>query len=435
MVKLMGDGALVEFASAVDAVRCAVHVQRAVTEAQAVAPDDRRIAFRIGINVGDVIADGEDLYGEGVNVAARLEALAEPGGICVSGLVRDSVRNNLDAVFVDLGERRVKNIAEPVRVFRIDVGQGPRATPALAPEIESILERPAVAVLPFVNLSGDPGKDYFADGLTEDLITALARWRWFPVIARNSTFAYKGQSRDVRRVASELGARYVLEGSVRKSGNRLRVTAQLIDAKTGHHVWAERYDRGLVDMFDVQDEITELIAGIIAPELERAERKHPVEASKRNLDAWDYLKRGMSQLYTYTKEGNVRARELLERAVEIDPNYARAHAAIAISHFTDVRWGFTASVNDRLPYSKPQSHSIPVMQSWLTGWDTFFVLAAGLRLPSRCSKRASSSVRVIPGTQSISISWHAHSIRRVATRMPSSGRKGLSAGGRQRAFP
>jgi adenylate cyclase len=262
IVKTTGDGVLVEFASVVDAVRCAVEVQRDMAERNADVPADKRIEFRVGINVGDIISDDNDIYGDGVNVAARLEALAEPGGICVSRVVRDQVRDKLDFAFDDTGEQQVKNIARPVRVYRVGArvsgspaGETP-AVPALA-----LPEKPSIAVLPFQNLSGDSEQEYFADGIVEDIITALSRNRAFFVISRNTTFTYKGPAVDVAKVARELGVRYVLEGSVRRAGNRVRITAQLIDAANGHHLWADRYDREMADVFAVQDEIARTIIG------------------------------------------------------------------------------------------------------------------------------------------------------------------------------
>ena len=244
IVKTTGDGTLIEFPSAVDAVQYAVDVQQALDRRSSDLPEKERIEMRMGVNLGDIIVQDEDIFGDGVNVAARLEALADPGGICISDMVRVGVGNRLALEFIDLGEQSLKNIAEPVRVFRVELGgSGEAETEASGPD--AIFRRPAVAVLPFENMSGDPEQEYFADGLTEDIITTLALWRSFPVIARNSTFAYKGKKPDIREVGRELGARYVIEGSVRKSANRVRVTAQLINAETGHHVWAERYDRGV----------------------------------------------------------------------------------------------------------------------------------------------------------------------------------------------
>ncbi len=347
IVKTTGDGALVEFGSAVDAVEHAIDIQQALTAREAELPEDRRIVLRIGINLGDVIVEGDDIYGDGVNVAARLEALAEPGAICLSGDVYRQVRGKLDAVFVDLGEQSVKNIAEPVHVYGIDLAAA--ATPGGATDrADTVLERHAVAVLPFTHFGGDPEQEYFADGLTEDIITALSIWRSFPVIARNSSFAYKGQSPDVRAVGKELGARYVLEGSVRRSGDRIRVTAQLIDAETGHHVWAERYDRQLDDIFDVQDEITERIAAIIVPTLEKEEFKRVAAKRPENLDAWDCCMRGMALVNEETRDGMVAARAMFERAIALDEGFGRAHAGMAYSHYRDVIFGFTDDGNQSL---------------------------------------------------------------------------------------
>ncbi len=259
-----GDSVIAEFASPVEAVRCAVEIQQEVETYNADLPEDRRMHFRIGVNLGDVMAEGGNLFGDGVNVAARLEGLAKVGGVCVSGTVFDHARNKVGLEFEDLGERQVKNIDQPVRVYSITLegeaaeGEAHSAATVGAFEPER-LEKPAIAVLPFENMSGDPEQEYFSDGLAEDIITALSHWRSFPVVARNSTFSFKGQQLRVEKIAEELGARYILEGSVRKAGKRLRITAQLIDAQTSHHVWAERFDRQLEDIFDIQDEITNRI--------------------------------------------------------------------------------------------------------------------------------------------------------------------------------
>ena len=254
IVKNTGDGFLAEFPSVVDAVRCAVEIQRGMAERNAETPEDKRIAFRIGVNLGDVIAEAGDIFGDGVNVAARLEALAEPGGICVSRVVRDQVRDRLDLGFEDLGEQQVKNIARPVRVYRVsDIGGGHQIPSAPAMPTLPLPDKPSVAVLPFANMAHDPDQEFFADGIAEDIITALSRYPSLFVIARNSCFTYKGRAVDVKVVGRELGVRYVLEGSLRKAANRIRVTAQLVEAETGKHVWAERYDRDLADIFAVQD--------------------------------------------------------------------------------------------------------------------------------------------------------------------------------------
>ena len=333
--KTTGDGMLIEFPSAVDAVQHAVDVQRAMSQRNATVPEDRRMEIRMGINVGDVVVEDGDLFGDGVNVAARLEGLADPGGVCVSGSAHEQVRHKLDLNFEDMGEQSVKNIDEPVRVFRAELDEVQKKTHASV-EADALFLRPAVAVLPFENLSGDPDQEYFADGLTEDIITALSLWRSFPVIARNSTFSYKGQSPDIRRVGEELGARFVIEGSVRKAGNRIRVTVELIDAKTGHHVWAERFDRELDDIFAVQDEITQRVAATVEPELGRFEQKRLAAKHPTSLDAWDYCQRGMYLLYKFTKEDIEEARDVFVRAIELDPIYSQTHMGLAYSHQLDI---------------------------------------------------------------------------------------------------
>jgi TolB-like protein/class 3 adenylate cyclase len=275
IVKTTGDGLLIEFASVVDAMRCAVEVQRDMAEQNADVPSDRRIEFRMGINLGDIMKDGRDIYGDGVNVAARLEALAEPGGICVSRVVRDQVRDKLAFSFEDMGEQQVKNIARPIRVHRVLLDERPdpsEPTTAVPPKPPLALpDKPSIAVLPFQNMSGDPEQEYFSDGMVEEIITALSRIRWLFVIARNSSFTYKGQAVDVKQVGRELGVRYVLEGSVRKSGSRVRITAQLIGTTAGAHLWADRIDGSLEDVFELQDKVASSVAGVIEPTLQVAE--------------------------------------------------------------------------------------------------------------------------------------------------------------------
>src|ERR1700726_3789168 len=285
IVKTTGDGMLVEFASVVDAVRCAVAVQQGMAARNSGVEADNRIELRIGINLGDVIVEPDDIYGDGVNIAARIEALAEAGGVFVSNTVYDHVRDRLPFVFEDLGKNQVKNIARPVRVYRVrDIGDAANSPsgPAL-----TLPGKPSIAVLPFVNMSGDPEQEYFADGMVEEIITALSRIRWLFVIARNSTFTYKGQAIDVKRVGRELGVRYVLEGSVRKAGQRVRVTCQLIDALTGTHLWADRFDGSLEDVFELQDKVAASVAGVIEPALEAAEIGRSVGRPTRELAAYD----------------------------------------------------------------------------------------------------------------------------------------------------
>src|SRR5438093_1866011 len=266
IVKRTGDGILIEFASAVDAARCAVEIQHGMIERNAPEPQDKRIEFRIGIHVGDIIIEDRDMFGDGVNIAARLEGIAQPGGICLSDDAYRQVRGKLDANFQDAGEQELKNIARPVRVYHLRSGGGATETPALA-----LPDKPSIAVLPFQNMSGDPEQEYFADGMVEDIITGLSRIKWLFVIARNSTFTYKGRAIDVKQVGRELGVRYVLEGSVRKGGGRVRITAQLIEAATGAHLWADRFDGSLEDVFDLQDQVAGSVAGIIEPTLEAGE--------------------------------------------------------------------------------------------------------------------------------------------------------------------
>jgi len=332
IVKTTGDGMLVEFASVVDAVRCAVEVQLAMTERNVNVPPERRIEFRVGINIGDIIIDGDDIFGDGVNIAARLEALAEPGEIWVSRMVREQVRDKLAFAFDDMGEREVKNIARPIRVYRIAAKESAAVPASRAADAPSLPDKPSIAVLPFTNMSGDPEQEYFADGMVEDIITALSRFNQLFVIARNSSFIYKGRSVDVRQVAKELGVRYVLEGSVRKSGTRVRITGQLIDAATGAHLWADRFDGGLEDVFDLQDKITESVVGAIEPTLRKAEiqrvRRKPVE----NLDAYDLYLRALPHVYAFRPDENLAGLELLRKAIDLDPGYAPALAYAAWCH-------------------------------------------------------------------------------------------------------
>jgi len=344
VVKTTGDGLLAEFASVVDAVRCAVAFQDGMAERNIDAPNDSRIDFRIGVNLGDVIVRDDDVYGDGVNVAARIETLCEVGAVFVSGTVYDHVVGKLPVDFDDLGEHTVKNIARPVRVYRArsetdrKAAQDP-ADPVSpvsdlpsSPVLRSPLDLPSIAVLPFANTSGDAEQEYFADGLTEDLITALTRWRSFPVIARNSCFAYKDKVVDIKHAARDLGARYVLEGSVRKGGARVRITAQLIDGTNGHHVWAEKYDRNLDDIFEVQDEIVQRISAVVAPELDKAELERLTGKRSEDLDAWDLCLRAKSLLRQHTFAGNSGARDLFVRALETQEDYADAYSGLAQSY-------------------------------------------------------------------------------------------------------
>jgi adenylate cyclase len=332
--KTTGDGMLIEFASVVDAVRCAVVVQQGMDDRNANLPESGRIRFRVGINLGDVMVDEGDMFGDGVNVAARIEALAAPGEICVSASVREQVGEKLPIRFADLGEHGVKNIARPVRVYRVEKGGEPPISPVddrtKAPL--PLPDKPSIAVLAFQNMSGDPEQEYFADGMVEEIITALSRIRWLFVIARNSTFTYKGRAVDVKQVSRELGVRYVLEGSVRKGGNRVRITAQLIDAINGAHLWADRFDGSLEDVFELQDKVALSVAGLIEPtlrqsEIERARRKRP-----DSLDAYDLYLRALPDAVAAMPENADKALALLGKAIELEPDFAAAHAMIAWCH-------------------------------------------------------------------------------------------------------
>ena len=381
-----GDSVVAEFASPVEAVRCATAIQSDLEVRNAELPENRRVRFRIGVNLGDVMVDGDNLLGDGVNVAARLEELAEPGGVYISGTVFEQVKGKVDLGFDDLGEQAVKNIAEPVPTYRIAIGPGVRsrirrmaragsaklrwlsASAALVllmaaagvglwlepwsrtTDIEvpvgdsAVLElpdKPSIAVLPFTNLCGDTAQDFFSDGITEDIITALSRFTDLFVIARNSVFTYKGRPVKVQQVSRELGVRYVLEGSVQKSGDRVRIHAQLIHATTGHHLWAERFDGDLADVFALQDELTQKIVTPLAVEMSAAEVKRVLQKDTDNLAAYDYVLRGREQTLIFTKDSTAKARALLEKAIELDPNYARAYARMAWTHLNDFRLGWS----------------------------------------------------------------------------------------------
>ena len=331
--KTTGDGALAEFPSATDAVQAALDIQRELSVQNQGLPEAQRIVLRVGISLGDVIVDGDDLYGNGVNVAARMEALAQPGDICVSANVHEHVAGAVNASFEDLGEQTVKNLPRPVRCYRLATAAS-AAEPTL-PESQPLTlpDKPSIAVLPFENMSGDPEQEFFADGMTEDIITALSRYRSLFVIARNSTFAYKGQSPDLRQVSTELGVRYVLEGSIRKAGQRIRVTAQLIEGTSGAHIWAERYDRQLDDIFELQDEITETISAAIEPELGNFERSRLLRKAPESLDAWESHQRGMWHLWRATSDDLDRAIAFFEQALELHPDYAPALAGIAYARY------------------------------------------------------------------------------------------------------
>jgi len=329
IVKTTGDGMLVEFASVVDALRCAVEVQRGMLERNAEVPREKRIEFRVGIHQGDIIIDGGDIFGDGVNVAARLEGLAEPGGICVSARVQEDAQGKLDIPFEDIGEQQLKNIVRPIRVYRVKSGQlVPNAAVITQPALP-LPDKPSIAVLPFQNMSGDSEQDYLADGVVEEIITALSRFRELFVIARNSSFTYKGRAVDVKQVGRELGVRYVLEGSVRKAPNRIRITVQLIEAISGIHLWADRIEGTVGDIFELQDQVTENVIGAIAPKIEQAEFERTKRKPTDRLDAYDCYLRAMMYFYKWTSESISEALRLFYRAIELDPNFASAHGLAA----------------------------------------------------------------------------------------------------------
>jgi TolB-like protein/class 3 adenylate cyclase len=332
IVKNTGDGLLAEFASVIDALRCAIVVQAGMTERNAAIPRDKRIEFRIGIHQGDVVAEEHDIFGDAVNVAARLEGLAEPGGVCVSARVRGDAAGKLDLAFEDMGQQELKNIARPLRVYRVRAGRVSETMAASQPSL-TLPDKPSIAVLPFQNMSGDPEQEYFTDGMVEEIITALSRIRWLFVIARNSSFTYKGRAIDVKQVGRELGVRYVLEGSVRKSGSRIRITAQLIETTAGAHLWADRFDGSLEDIFELQDEVASSVAGVIEPTLQVAEIRRLVDRPTGDMTAYDLYLRALSHASTWEKGDIVAALDLLGQAIERDPHYGPALALAALCHY------------------------------------------------------------------------------------------------------
>ena len=363
-----GDSVIAEFGSAVQAVRAAVAIQRALDRHNADLPNDRRMEFRIGVNLGDVIVNGENLFGDGVNIAARLEGVAEPSGICITGAIRDQIEGKLNFPLIAIGQRSLKNISRPVPVYSVDWQlQHPAATGVLGGNL-LLPDKPSIAVLPFSNMSGDPEQEYFADGITEDIITALSHHRWFFVIAGASSFVYKGRAVDVKQVARELGVRYILEGSVRKAGQRVRITGQLIEAETGNQLWAERFDRDLADIFSIQDEITQSVVSAIEPEMLLIEGKRAFRKSAGNLDAFDCCMHAMWHFSQLLPEQHGQAIALLRQAIKLDPNFAQAHMALGRTLASRVFYGWSndigsdssesyqaaaraISIDDRDPYS------------------------------------------------------------------------------------
>ena len=343
IIKVMGDGVLVEFGSAVNAIACAIELQKRMATANTNLPVDRQILLRVAVNLCDVIVEGSDLYGDGVNVVARLQALTEPGGILIAGAAYDQVKNKIDASFSDLGPQKLRNHRDPVRVYRVALDVPRPTSPGRPTDNDLGQEKPSVAVLPFVNMGGDPEQLYFSDGLTEDIITGLSRFRQILVIARNSSFQYRDTATDVRQVARDLGVRFVVEGSVRKAGPRMRITAQLIDAAAGSHIWAERFDRELTDIFAVQDEITQTIVTSLVGRIEDADRRRALHKSIGDLSAYDLLLRGKHRVKQGSQEDVLGAREIFLRVIEMDPEYAAAYVQLAETYFYEAISSWAAS--------------------------------------------------------------------------------------------
>ena len=333
IVKLMGDGVLVEFSSVVDAVSCAVAWQMAVSELEDRGDDDIQLQFRIGINLGDVIVEGDDIHGDGVNIAARLESLAEPGSICLSGDAYRQVKGKVDAEFEDLGEQDLKNVADPIRIYRIAGGRSSSAAVSPAKDTLSLPDKPSIAVLPFTNMSGDPEQEYFSDGITEDIITELSRFRSLLVVSRHSSFAFKGQNADVKSIGRELSVRYVVEGSVRRAGNRIRVTSQLVEAASGNHVWAERYDRELEDIFEIQDDLVRTIVSTVGGRIEAADKSRASRLKNSSVPAYELCLRAQALQDSNTKEAYEEAEHCLRQAIEIDPHMAQVYHQLSLIKF------------------------------------------------------------------------------------------------------
>ena len=373
IVKTTGDGLLIEFASIVDAVRCAVAIQSGMAERNSAVPQDRRIELRIGIHVGDIIIEDGDIFGDGVNIAARLEGIAEPGGICISDDAVRQVRGKLEAPFEDLGNRELKNIASPVRVYALRPGDAPAGRSGAARAHPELPDKPSIVVLPFDNMSAEPGQDYLADGIVEAITAALSRIRSFFVIARNSAFTYKGRSVNARDIGKELGVAYLIEGSVQKGGNRLRITVQLIETENGAHVWSSRYDGTVDDIFDLQDSITEQLAGAIQPsiriaEIERSRRKRP-----QDLGSYDYTMRAMPHVWALEKDEAAKALDLLEKALAVEPNYplALSLAGWCHAHRSVYNWAID------IPESQMKARSLAERAAELSGDDPIVLTVLG----------------------------------------------------------
>ena len=340
IVKTTGDGVLLEFPSVVDAVECAVAVQAVMAERNSGVPEHRRMLYRIGINLGDILIEGDDILGDGVNVAARLQEVAEPGGVCISSSAYEQVRGKVSIDFTDLGEQVLKNIARPIRAYAAGMNTNRERSVGLFEIPPPIHDRPSIAVLPFENMSGDPEQEYFADGMVEEITTALSRFKWLFVVARNSSFTFKGRAVDVKEVGRRLGVRYVLNGSVRKASGKVRITGQLIDAVTGAHLWADRFERDLTDVFALQDQVTVAVVPAIQPKLLQTEIALAMRRRPGNLTAYDFYLRAMQQFYLTTPEGSAEAIRLAHRALELDPQFGFVAAMAGICHTRNVRWGY-----------------------------------------------------------------------------------------------
>ena len=400
IVKLMGDGLLAEFPSVVEAVQCAVDIQQDIAEREPDMSGDRRMRLRIGVNLGDIILEGSDIYGDGVNVAARLEGLSEPGGVVLSDDAYRQVRDRLDLVWQDDGEHEVKNIARPIRIWRWSPMGESRSDSATAAQL--LPDQPSIAVLPFDNMSDDPEQGFFADGITEDIITALSKIAKLRVIARNSTFAYKGQALDLRRIARELGVRYVLEGSIRRGGDRLRITAQLIDADTGSHLWAERYDRRVADLFDIQDEITKEIVTALRVKLTDGEEAFVLARGTNNIEAWQYCVRASELVMRFNSYDYLEARVLAEQATKIDPDYAYAWATLGFTYFWDGRLGYTDDSNAKFLRANEFAERAMALDdtvSWSIGLSA--LVAAPLNRPGEGVDVARRGIELYPGSADV----------------------------------
>jgi adenylate cyclase len=427
LVKLTGDGALIEFASAVDALSAAIEFQQAMAEANVDQPADTALVFRMGLHLGDLIVDGDDLYGDGVNIAARLEAEAPAGGILISRTVHEAVAGRVKATFEDLGSLALKNIERPVQAFSVkwepsDWQQAVTSEVTVAPATAAqgpppLPDKPSIAVLPFENMSGDPEQEYFADGIVEDIITALSRTKQLFVIARNSSFTYKGRAVDIKQVGGELGVRYVLEGSVRKAGNRLRITGQLIDATTGSHIWADRFEGGVEDLFDLQDQVTTRVVGAIEPELEQAEIERARRKPTRDLQAYDYYLRGMASLHVQSKEAINEALALFHKAAHLDTAFALPLAYTSLCYVARKAYGWTVDHDqETVEAERLARHALELGRK-----DPRVLAGAGYALAYVCSRLEEGAVLLDQGVEldpnyAIAWTWRANTKRWLGVR-------------------